>query len=79
MNFSFVIPSNRPYEAIEPLLLSIQKQLLPPQEVIIVRDRQATLDERNIYHKRIEDLFVGMNFKLHIISDHNDKDFSVGK
>lgn len=79
MDYSFVIPSNRPYTSIEPLLLSITKQTHTAIAVIIVRDHASTLNERNEYRSQVEQLFIDTNSKVTIVSIHNDSNFHVGK
>ncbi len=78
-SYSFVIPSNRSYTSIEPLLLSITKQTYTATAVIIVRDHASTLSERNEYRSQVEQLCIDTNSKVTIVSIHNDSNFHVGK
>ena len=78
-SYSFVIPSNRPYTSIEPLLLSITEQTYTATAVIIVRDHASTLSERNEYRSQVEQLCIDTNSKVTIVSIHNDSNFHVGK
>lgn len=79
MSYSFVIPSNRPYHAIEPLLLSISKQTAQATELIIVRDHDATLRERNEYKNQIEKAFAETTTKLTIVNPQSESNFQVGR
>lgn len=79
MYYSFVIPSNRPYHAIELLLLSIRDQTQTAKEIIIVRDYTSSIDEWRDYQSQIVKLFDQTDISVTIINIHNDSNFHVGK
>lgn len=78
--YSVVIPSNRQVEAISPLILSLVNQTFLPQEIIIVWDQRATLEEFALYHDHLYSLFHLVNHvKLRIIHPLTDQNFRIGQ
>jgi len=53
MSYSVVIPSNRSFHHIEPLLQSLAKQIFQPSQIVIVYDQYATVEEFEEYKEFI--------------------------
>ena len=49
MSYSVVIPSNRSFHHIEPLLQSLARQIFQPSQIVIVYDEYATVEEFEEY------------------------------
>ena len=80
MSYSVVIPTNRSFHHIEPLLVSLAQQTLIPWQLIIVLDRSIDIQELEEYTHRVKQLFLKLKkLQIDIISYHNDKKFHVGK
>jgi NADH dehydrogenase FAD-containing subunit len=57
MSYSVVIPSNRSFHHIEPLLQSLATQVFQPSQIVIVYDTYATVEEFEEYQDSITTLF----------------------
>ena len=80
MSYSVVIPTNRSFHHIEPLLVSLAQQTLIPWQLIIVLDRSIDIQELEEYAHRVKQLFLKLKkLQIDIISHHNDKKFHIGK
>ena len=53
MSYSVVIPSNRSFHHIEPLLQSLATQVFQPSQIVIVYDTYATVEEFEEYQDSI--------------------------
>lgn len=57
MSYSVVIPSNRSFHHIEPLLQSLANQVVQPSQIVIVHDQYATVEEFEEYTSSISTVF----------------------
>ena len=49
ISYAVVSPSNRVFDSIKPLLVSLSEQTLSPSQIVIVRDRHADKSELDTY------------------------------
>ena len=57
MSYSVVIPTNRSFHHIEPLLQSLVRQVFQPSQIVIVYDAYATVQEFEEYKDSIDIVF----------------------
>lgn len=77
-SYAVVIPSNRVFDSIKPLLVSLINQTQPPKQLIIVWDRYATQSELDTYAISVKLLFAQLpQTKVTIVHHLSDSDFSV--
>lgn len=80
MSYSVVIPTNRSFHHIEPLLFSLKKQTFVIWQLVIVLDRSLGIEEREEYVHSVKKLFTSFKtIQIDIISHHNDKQFHIWK
>jgi len=80
MSYSVVIPTNRSFYHIEPLLQSLARQVFQPLQIVIVYDQYATVEEFEEYKDAIENVFLDLKLTqidiIHPLTYHN---FKIGK
>jgi hypothetical protein len=82
MSYAVVIPTNRVFSHIEPLLTSLVRQIFLPSQIIIVYDQYMIGEELDEYEKSINDMFVLLGDKkpdITIIHSLYDVDFKIGR
>lgn len=80
MSYSVVIPTNRSFHHIEPLLFSLKKQTFMIWQLVIVLDRRLDIEELEDYTHRVKKIFSSLkSLKIDIISHHNDDQFHIGQ
>lgn len=57
MSYSVVIPTNRSFYHIQPLLQSLASQIFQPSQIVIVYDQYATVEEFEEYKDSIDTVF----------------------
>ena len=57
MSYSVVIPTNRSFHHIEPLLQSLAREIFQPSQIVIVYDQYATAEEFDEYKDAIDAVF----------------------
>lgn len=78
--YAVVIPSNRVFDSIQPLLVSLAAQTLPPHQIVIVWDRYASKSEVDTYIISTKLLFAQLeHIRIDIIHSSNHKKFAIGK
>ena len=78
ISYAVVIPSNRVFESIQPLLASLISQSLVPDQIVIVRDRYADKSELDTYTISAKLLFAQLeHIRIDIIHPLRDKKFKV--
>ena len=80
MSYSVVIPSNRSFHHIEPLLVSLAQQTFAPSQIVIVLDRSINQEELGEYIHSVKKVFLHIKkLQLDIVSHTTDKNFHIGK
>lgn len=79
MNYSVVIPTNRDFDSIRPLLESFACQTLLPSQIIILLDRNYIIEDYKHYAKKVEKIFYLFSIRLDIVNPLTDSNFVVGK
>jgi hypothetical protein len=79
MNYSVVIPTNREFDSIRPLLESFACQTLLPSQIIILLDRNYIIEDYKHYVKKVEKIFYLFSIGLDIVNPLTDSNFIVGK
>lgn len=80
MLYSVVIPTNRAFSHIEPLLQSLINQILVPSQIVIVYDQYCTVEEFEEYEYNVTQIFYKKKLtKIDIIHPLTDPIFKVGK
>ena len=78
ISYAVVIPSNRVFDSIKPLLVSLSEQTLPPSQIVIVRDRHADKSELDTYIISAKLLFAQLEkLRIDIIHPWRDKKFTI--
>jgi len=78
--YSVVIPTNRSFHHIEPLLQSLARQIFQPSQIVIVYDQYATSEEFEAYTDSVTTLFAGLKMtQLDIIHPLSDRRFKIGR
>ncbi len=78
ISYAVVIPSNRVFDSIKPLLISLIGQSLSPEQIIIVWDTYADKSEFDTYAISVKLLFAQLpKVRVDIINPLSDKKFSV--
>jgi hypothetical protein len=57
MSYSVVIPTNRSFHHIEPLLQSLVRQIFQASQIVIVYDAYTTVEEFEEYKESITTVF----------------------
>lgn len=80
MSYSVVIPTNRSFHHIAPLLQSLANQIFQPSQIVILYDQYATVQEFDDYKNSVSTLFLNLTSTqidiIHPLSDHR---FKIGK
>lgn len=80
MSYSVVIPSNRSFHHIEPLLQSLARQIFQPSQIVIVYDAYATVEEFEEYKEFITTtLWILKLTQIDIVHPLSDRRFKIGK
>lgn len=80
LQYAVVIPTNRTFTHIEPLLLSLQTQVFLPSQIIIVLDCRLSNLEYRDYHDRVSSIFQSVPaLSLVVVNPQSDSSFFVGK
>lgn len=78
VSYAVVIPSNRVFDSIKPLLTSLITQTWTPDQLVIVRDRYADKSEFDTYVISVKLLFAQLSkIKITIVHTLSDKKFVV--
>lgn len=80
MSYSVVIPTNRSFHHIEPLLQSLAIQIFQPSQIVIVYDSYATAEEFEEYKDAVITLFSALKkTQIDIVHPLSDRRFKIGK
>ena len=80
MSYSVVIPTNRSFHHIAPLLQSLSRQIFQPSQIIILYDQYATVQEFEKYEELVSTAFwETKNIQIDIIHPLSDHSFKIGK
>lgn len=80
ISYAVVIPSNRVFDSIKPLLVSLITQNLVPDQVVIVWDRYADKSELDTYIISVKLLFAQITkIRIDIVHPLIDKHFVIWK
>lgn len=80
ISYAVVIPSNRTFEQILPLLSSLSKQTLPPDQIVVVWDHAATKSEFDVFCISVTITFAMIEWiRVDIVHPRTDKNFVIGK
>lgn len=78
ISYAVVIPSNRVFDSIQPLLESLVSQTLVPEQIVIVRDRYADKSELDTYIISTKLLFAQFDkIRIDIIHPLRDKNLKI--
>ena len=80
VSYAVVIPTNRVFDSIQPLLVSLASQTLAPDQIVIVWDRYAPKSEIDSYTISAKLLFAQLeHIRIDVIHPSNHKKFAIGK
>jgi hypothetical protein len=80
MSYSVVIPTNRSFHHIEPLLQSLARQVFQPSQIVIVYDAYNTVEEFEEYKNSVTTVFLNLKLTtIDIIHPLSDRSFKIGK